>query len=163
MIRKIIGVPGRHRSRHLGDHLAGGDHVLALRVPALLGHDLILEVDRGDSGGLVPANRPDHVDRVAIPGVGVGDQRQVDRLGDLAGVVDRLRHRQQPHIGAAKAQRGGAEAGHVGRGETRFLRQARPERVVAPGSEHHLARGEQIAQPGAPTRCTEQIRHLGRA
>jgi hypothetical protein len=115
MIRKIIGVPGRHRSRHLGDHLAGGDHVLALRVPALLGHDLILEVDRGDSGGLVPANRPDHVDRVAIPGVGVGDQRQVDRLGDLAGVVDRLRHRQQPHIGAAQARRGGAEAGHVSR------------------------------------------------
>ena len=92
---------------------------------------------------------PDHVDRVAVAGVGVGDHRDVDRLGDPSGVVDHLRKRHQPDVGAAETRCGAAETGHVRSREPGLLDQPRSQRVVAARSQHHLAGLEALAQTTA--------------
>jgi hypothetical protein len=68
-------------------------------VPALLGHHLVLELDAGDPGLLVELHGADDVERVAVAGVGVGDDRDVDGGGDPAGVVHHLRTGEQPDVG----------------------------------------------------------------
>ena len=55
------------------------DDLLACEVTAPLRERLVLELDRGDAGALVLADRPDHVDRRAVAGVGVRDQRNFSR------------------------------------------------------------------------------------
>ena len=56
---------------------SAGNDELALHVPALLRGHLVLDVDPGDPGRLVGADGADHVQRVAVAGVGVGDHRDV--------------------------------------------------------------------------------------
>jgi hypothetical protein len=115
-------------------------------VPAPLRHHLILEVNRADPGGLVFTHGPDHVDRVTVAGVGVGDHRDVDRLRDPVRVVDHLRKRHQADVGAAKPRGGAAEPGHVRGRESGLLDQPRSESVVAARGQHHLAGLEPLAQ-----------------
>ena len=47
-------------------------------MAALLGHLLVLDLDRRDAGRLVAAHRALHVQQAAIAGVGIGDQRRLD-------------------------------------------------------------------------------------
>ena len=146
----------------LADHLVGADQQLAAHVPALLGHDLVLELDPGDAGLLVELHGADDVDRVAVAGVGVGDDRDVDGGDDPAGVVDHLRARQQTHVGAADQRGRRPEAGHVDRVEAGLLDQPGAQRVVGARGDQRRGPADQFAQPGP--RCasvTQQIRHAG--
>ena len=127
------------RGGHLGRHLAGADELLALHVPALLGHDLVLEMDGGDAGRLVLVDRADHVERIAVSRVGVRDHRDPDRLCDPPRVVNHLREGEQSNVGPAQPPRGGPEPGHIDRGKARLLDEPRAERVIAAGRQHHVA------------------------
>ena len=107
---EVRAAPRRDGGGHLGRHLAGSDELLALHVPALLGHDLVLEMDRGHPGGLVLADGADDVERIAVARVGVGITGMSTACGDPPGVVDHLRQRQQPHVRPSQPARGCAEA-----------------------------------------------------
>ena len=63
---------------------------MAAQVAAALGRDLVLDVQRGHASRLVRLHRAPHAERVAIAGVGVGDDRQVDLLDDVGQPLDDL-------------------------------------------------------------------------
>jgi hypothetical protein len=56
----------------------------------------------GDTGLLVLLHRADHVDRVAVTGVGIGDERQLAGANDAVRVVDHLAHRHEADVGSAE-------------------------------------------------------------
>jgi hypothetical protein len=129
------------------DHLAGGDELLALEVPAPLRGELVLEVQSGHAGGLVRADGARDVDRIAVAVVGVGDERDADRVGQAARLVDHLGEGQQPDVGLSQKRGRRAEARHVHGVEARLLDQPRGERVVRAGRDHGLESGQQLPQP----------------
>ena len=107
----------------LGQPVVARHDLLVVEMAAFLRKALVLDMDAGDPGGLVLAHRAHDVQLVAVAGIGVGDDRQVDRGGDAAGVVHHLGHRDEAEIGIAQG-RGGAGAGHVDRVVTRRARSA---------------------------------------
>ena len=129
--------------------------------PHFLGDDLVLEMDRGDTGLLVLLHRADHVDRVAVAGVGVGDERQLDGLSDAVRVVDHLASSSaRPTSGRPSDRRCGAEAGHVHRVESGFLDESSAERVVHARSEYRSTGREQLPQaPRSIRRRAQIVRH----
>jgi hypothetical protein len=99
--------------------------------------------------GITPLVLPhgaDHVDGVAIAGIGVGDHRDLDRVHDPPSVVNHLRQGHQSDVGASQPGSRAPEAGHVGGGKPRLLHQPCPQRVEAARSQHHLIAVEQSAQ-----------------
>src|SRR5262245_26547108 len=126
---------------------AGGISCLPSMCPHFLGRRLVLDVDAGDPCPLVLLDGADHVDRVPVAGVGVGEYRDRQSVDDPAGVVDHLRHRQQPDVGPAKPGSRGAEACHVGRLKAGLLHQTGAEGVVAAGAENWLGACQQLAEP----------------
>ena len=144
-VRAMISRSGSRRAstaaRSLPDHLVGADQQLAAHVPALLGHHLVLELDPGDAGLLVELHGADDVDRVAVAGVGVGDDRHVDGGDDPAGVVDHLR------AASAARRRGGRSARPSSRSRSCRRRRSRPAR-----SAGRSARRRRPGRPAARTR-----------
>src|SRR5439155_23149697 len=84
---EIVRPAGGDGGADLRLHLRRRDDLLALHVTALLRGDLILDVDGGHAGALVLLHGADHVDRVAVAGIGVGDHRQVPGGDDSRGVL----------------------------------------------------------------------------
>ena len=110
-----VGVAaGVDRGLDLADHLGFGDDLLAFVMAAFLGRDLVLDVEPSDPRLLVFAHGADDVDRVAVAGIGVGDDRDADRLHGEADEVHVLDHGQQAEIGIAAGARKPA-AGQVDR------------------------------------------------
>ena len=73
-----IGIDARvRRGADLLHHLLGGDHFLALQVAAALRPHLVLEHQAGHARALERAHRVMHVDRIAVAGVGVGEQQEI--------------------------------------------------------------------------------------
>ncbi len=157
---EVLVGPRRDGRLQLADHLAGRDHVLALHVAAALGRLLVLQVDARHAARLVVVHRADHVDRVAVAGVGICDHRDGDRLRHAPGVLDHLAARQQRHIGTAEQGAGGGEAAHVDDVEAGLLDQPSGQPVVGTDGQH--GRGPQeLPQPGvARLRALEEIRHV---
>jgi stage V sporulation protein SpoVS len=63
------------RSADFLHHLLGGNYILAGKVTAFLRKRLVLDLDAGGAGALQGANRAHDIDRVAIAGVGIDDDR----------------------------------------------------------------------------------------
>jgi hypothetical protein len=126
----------------LPDHLAEADDLLALVMAAFLGADLVLDVECGDPRLLVLAHRADHVDRVAIAGVGIGDDRDRDRLDRQPDKADILRQGEQSEIGIAVRSRIAA-AGQIDRLEPGLFDEPRRQRVVGPRRHREAAAGNQ--------------------
>ena len=145
MMTRSASLPGIDRRLDLADHLGARDDLLPLVMAAFLRRDLVLDMKPGDPGFLVLAHGADDIDRVAVAGIGVGDDRdryRLDRQPDKADIFD---HRQQPEIGVAAGARVAA-AGQVNRGEPGLLDKPRRQRVV--GARHHriAASGDQPPQ-----------------
>jgi hypothetical protein len=110
-------------------------------VSAALRDRLIFDVERGDPGGGVLADRADHVERVAVAVVGVRDDRHGNRLHEPACLIGHLAEREQPDVRAPEERRGCAVAGHVDGVEPRLLDQPGREGVVgARGDDQSLTR-----------------------
>ena len=113
-----------------------------------------------DAGLLVLADRADDVDGVAVAGVGVGDQRDVDDAGHPPRVVDHLGLPEQPDVGPSEQRGGGPEPGHVDDVEPGLLHEPRRQRVVSTGCDDGSFPVEQGPQPGATVPgAAEQIGH----
>ena len=134
-----IGVlAGVDRGVDLADHLGEADHLLALVMAAFLGRDLVFDVKGGDPRFLVLADRADDVDRVAVAGIGVGDDRDFDRFDRHADKADVLGEGQEPEIGIAVRPRIAA-AGQIDRLEPGLLDETRGQSVI--GAGHHRIAG----------------------
>ena len=89
-----VGIaPGIDRSLDLADHFRSGNDFFPFVMAALLRRDLILDMEPGDPGFLVLAHGADHIDRVAVAGIGVGDDRDRDGLDRQPDKADILDHR----------------------------------------------------------------------
>ena len=75
-----------------------GDHLFAGEEPALLGEQLVFNVDASHAGGLVLANGPLYVQRVSVARVRVADDWDIYCTGDVLGIGNHLSHGQQTHI-----------------------------------------------------------------
>ena len=126
---------------------ASGNDLLPFHVTALLGCHLILDVDAGDPRPLVLLHGADDVERVAVAGVGVGDDRQFAGGDDPGGVVDHLAHREQADVGPPEQRRRRPEPGHVHRREPRLFHQAGAETVEDAGSQYRVRACQQLPQP----------------
>ena len=87
----------------------------------------------------------DDVELVAVAGIGVGDDRHIDRGGDATGVVDHLRHRHQAEIRIAERRRG-AGAGHVDAVEPGARDHPRGDAVIGAGRDDHPVAAQQFAK-----------------
>ena len=152
MISEVGAAAGRGRGADLGQPILARHDLLVVEMAAFLGEALVLDMDAGDPARLVFAHRAHGVELVAVAGIGVGDDRQVDRGGDAAGVVDHLRHRHQAEIGVAERRRG-AGAGHVDAVEPGALDQPRGDAVIGAGRDHHAVAPQQLAKPLPPASC----------
>ena len=126
--------PGIDRGLDLADHLSPADDFLSFVMAAFFRADLVLDMKAGDPGLLVFAHGADHVDGIAVAGVGIGDDRDPDRLDGAADEQHVLGQAQQAQIGVA-AGAGIAAAGQIDRGETGGLDEPRGQGVI--GARHH--------------------------
>ena len=86
------------RRRQLAEHLGGGDHALFVEMPAALRHLLVFDVATGHPGPLVGPDCAHDVDGIAVTRIGIGDKRNIDRVGDTVGVVHHLGKTHQAEI-----------------------------------------------------------------
>ena len=123
-----------HRRAHPRRRLGDVDDLLAGEVAAALRRDLVLEVQPGDAGGGVrPRGRP-RLQRVAVAGVGVRQQRQpVQRRDDALRDPDDVGRVHEAEVGQAERDRGGDGARQVRTDDTGAGGQPGADRVVHPG------------------------------
>src|SRR5215470_16620270 len=134
--------PGVDRGADLADHLAEAHHLFALVMAAFLGRDLILDVERCDPRFLVLADRADDVDRIAVAGIGIGDDRDADRLYRQPDEANVLRHGEQPQIGVAVRPRI-TPTRQIDRLEPGLLDEPRRQRVIGARDHRVAAAGNQ--------------------
>ena len=143
-----IGIAARGERRFdLADVLVHfDDRPRARKMPAALGRDLVFEMDRRNARRFELRDRAAHVHRVAVAGVGVADERNVDARRDAMRMARDQREIDEPDVGPAEQARRDAVARHVHRFETRLLDEARAVGIVNAGRDDHRAFGEALAQ-----------------
>ncbi len=113
---------------------------LAPHVPAPLGPDLILEEAAGRAGRDQLSDRAVDVQRIAVAGVGVDDDRDRHAHGDPPRPLDHLGLREQPQIGLADRRGGHRVAGDEAHGKAAALAKPGGKRVedAGEGDRPHL-------------------------
>ena len=106
---------------------------------------LILEMEGGDAGALEGARRGLRIERIAVTGIGVGNDRNVDHIHHRRQPVDDGVHGNQAEIGNAGRARDRAAAG-IDRGEAGLRDEPRREPVIGARRHGDVARGEQVSQ-----------------
>ena len=115
-------------------------------MTALLGRDLVLEVDRGCAQSLELAHGTDDVDSVSVACVRVCDDRQGGGVDNLSQAGEHLGHRQQPEVGHPAAP-GDRAATAVEDAEPGGLGDPRREPIVYAGRDDDAVAADQFAQP----------------
>src|SRR5437660_672766 len=87
------------RGADLSLELGERNDLVTREMSAALRRHLVLEVERRHPRALVQRHRPPHRERVAVAGVGVGDEGDPDRGGEVASVVDHLAEPREGQIG----------------------------------------------------------------
>ena len=128
-------------------HLGRRHERLVVVVAALLGKGLILEVERRNAGALEGAGGALRIKRVAVAGIGIGDDRDADDVDHSGKPRDDLVRRDQADVRYAAGPRDGAAA-RVHRGKPGLLDEARGEPVERPRGDDGLLRPQQGPQPG---------------
>ena len=91
--------PGAACGGDLGRHVVRIGQLLVVQVAAFLRQQLVLDMHRGGAGILEAAHHVHHVERLAVAGVAVHQQRQAGRAGDLADEEAHLVHRDHAEVG----------------------------------------------------------------
>ena len=115
--QKVIAAARIDRDLDALNRVSQRHHPTVRRVPAFLGHLLILDLDGLHTGLLVAAHSLTDIDQSTKSGVGIGDQRARDALGDGSGALDHVAKAHQAGVGLTQMRTGNAVAGHVQRGE----------------------------------------------
>src|SRR3989475_302337 len=126
-----VAAPARvHRGPDLLHVLLDRDDPLALHMAAALGPDLILQEHAGCTGVDQLVHRADHVQRVAVAGVGVDNDRDLDRAADAIRGRHHLGLREVAEVRQAELRGRHAVAGAEGQGKAGALHELRAQRVV---------------------------------
>ena len=104
-------------------------------------------MDPGDAGAFVVLHGADDIEFVAVTGVGIGDERDVDGACHSGGVGNHFGFGQQSEIRVAVPERG-ACAGHVDEGETGLGDEHRGQTVIGAGGGEHAGFAEEGAEFG---------------
>ena len=157
---EILVLPGFHRGPDLLNGFILGDDVLACKEAAPLWGNLVFHVNPGCSCALEQTHGAPDVDRVAVAGVCVADERYGDPLGNSARVGHHLRLGEQAQVRIPMGH-GRHESAHVDGPEAYVLGNAGREGVVREGRQEQLVLGEELAQlgggsHGAPGLCREE-------
>src|SRR5450759_2700040 len=109
----------------------------AHRVAACVDIPLICDADTGygNAGSLELLDRAPDIDCVAVTGIGIADQRNVDAGRDAVRMARDQRKVDQADIGTAEQRRRHAIAGHIHRFESRLLDETRAVGIVNPGRD----------------------------
>ena len=144
---EIVVVAAVHRGLDLLDHLAERHHVLALEVAALLGEDLILDLDAGGARALERPHGPPHVEGVAEAGVGIGQDRHRDGIADRRHVVCDLAQGHEADVGHAERHVRDAGAGDIDRLVAEILDHPGEQGVRSAGQNRAALLAQQGLQP----------------
>ena len=106
---------------------------------------LILEMKGGNAGALEGARRGLRVERVAVTGIGVGNNWNIHDIHHRREPVDDGVHWDQAEIGNAGRARDRPAAG-IDRGEACLRDEPRREPVIGARRHGDMARGEQTSQ-----------------
>ena len=129
-----------------GHRLCPVHHLHPASEAAALRKALVLDHHRGEPRPRVARHRPLDVDRVAVAGVPVADDRDRHRGADVAPLVEHLPERDEPRVGGADPGRGDRETAHEGDGKSGPLHDPGTDRVVAAGEHHEAGLGEEASQ-----------------
>ena len=114
-------------------------------MPAFFWKTLILEMEGGDAGALEGARRGLRIERVAIAGIGVGNDRNVHDIHHRGQPLDDGVHGHQAEIGDAGRTRDRAAAG-INRRKSGLRDQPCREPVIGAGRDGDMARSEKASQ-----------------
>ena len=120
---EIAVAAGFHGGTDLLHVFLAFDDPLALHVPALLRPKLVFQKAAGGTRGDQFLHRAIDVQRIAVAGVGVHDDRNADAHADPPGPVGDLGLREQAHVGLADGRGGDGIAGDEGHGKADLLGQ----------------------------------------
>src|SRR5258708_5182226 len=88
-------VSGGGRGADLCDVVLLRDDLLAFEMAAFLRKFLILDVNPGNAAALEFAHRAKDIELVAVAGIGIGDDGQLDGGGNASGIGHHLGHRDE--------------------------------------------------------------------
>nr|WP_233500091.1 hypothetical protein [Gordonia sp. YC-JH1] len=120
---EVLVAAGSDRGSQPAQHVVDRDHLLAVEVSAAFGVHLVLEVAAGQPGVLERRDGPGRTHRLAEPGVGVDERRQV---GGSRG------------RSAARGDLGEGGEADVGQPQVGGQRGARDVHALESGVGHHL-------------------------
>ena len=104
-------------------------------MPALFRKDLILDLDAGRAGALKQPDRSSDIERIAEAGIGVRQNRDVDRIGNGRNVFGKLTQRDEANIRHAQAHVRDPGAGHVESLKPVRRNDAREQRIRRSGKD----------------------------
>ena len=116
-------------------------------MAALLREGLVLQMEGGDAGALERARRALGGQRIAVSGVGIGDDRHAHHLDHGGEPLHDLVGRDQADVGHPGAARDGAAA-RIDRGKAGLLDEARGEAVERARRDHDAVRAHHVLQSG---------------
>jgi hypothetical protein len=152
MIIMFGSVRASTAARILPHELAPRNDLVPGQVAAALRGDLVLDVQRRHAGRLVHLHGAPDVQRVAVAGVRVGDQRDVEDRGQVARMVGHLAEPGESEIGETEPRRRRAVAGHVHGGESGVLNEPRRNPVVGARDDEPFLLGHERAKRGPAIR-----------
>ena len=132
---EVAAAPGVDRGPDLLEPGLPVDDLLARHVAAPLRPHLVFEEAPGRPGVDERAHGADHVQGIAVAGVGVDEDGDVHRAADVAGPLDDLGLGEEAEIGLADERGGDGVAGDEGEREAGPLGDLRRQRVVDAGED----------------------------
>ncbi len=121
--------PGADRSPKFGDHLLRADEALARQMPAPFGHLLVFQMQAGQTGRLEQPHGAFDRRPFAEPGVGIGEDGDLDRLCQIAGLLGELGGGQQSDVRQSGQPRRQGRPRLVSRSKARPFGHPRHQRI----------------------------------
>src|SRR6185437_324484 len=143
---RIELIARRHRRADLADRFIDRDQPPPRRGAGFLRRLLVLDLHRRDAGADDLLHRKMHVDRVAVAGIGVDEDRDVAMRRHVARVIDEIAQADDAVIGHAVEEMRELRAGQEEAFEAGLLRQERVERAEPAGHRRHLLAFEDGAE-----------------
>ena len=142
-----IGVlSGMDGGANFGDHFFFCDDLLAFHMAAAFGHDLVFQLDAGNTGHFVFRDGADDIQSVAVAIVSVGDNGNFGTGADIFGGFCHFLHGNQANIWTAQYTGGDAVAGHIHCGKTGFFNQPCRPSIIGTRSHDNLASIQQFSE-----------------
>ena len=140
-------VAAREHGAQLAQPFAPLDHLLAAHVAATFRPHLVFEEQPGGAGAVIEFDGAQHVQRVAVTGVGVDQHRPRGQATDAPRRVGHLGLGQIAEVGLAEQRGGDAESAHEQHIEAGLVRQACAHAVIDAAQDVRAVLPAELADP----------------